>query len=317
MPNGILIVDKPLGPTSHAVVASIRKKLGTRAIGHAGTLDPAASGVLVVAVGEATKLTAYFTAHPKRYLATVSLGTSTDTCDAEGEIVARAPIDGDLLTELRAQARGEPASGAVAAAIDAERGRTAQVPPSFSAIKTAGVRSYARARKGEDFELPPRNVSVIEIDVVGATEESIDLSLFVSKGYYVRSLARDLGRALGVPAHLSSLRRTASGPFTIEDAIDISETAERIASAMIAVSAAAERVMPTVRLTDEGALFASQGKKLTRSHFAAAPPDGVSAWLDAHGDLVAIGKAIDADRFAVQRGFSGTIASGQRGVPGS
>jgi tRNA pseudouridine55 synthase len=301
MHHGILIVDKPVGPTSHAVVAGLRKKLGTRAIGHAGTLDPAASGVLVVGVGEATKLTAYFTAHPKRYLATVHFGTSTDTCDAEGEIVARAPIGDDVVAELRALA---PAHGKIAAAIDAERGRTAQVPPSFSAIKVQGRRSYARARKGEDFELPSRNVSVIAIAVVGATDESIDLSLFVSKGYYVRALARDLGQALGVPAHLSALRRTASGPFTIDEAIDLAESAERFSSAMIAVSAAAERVMPAVCLTDEGALFASQGKKLTPAHFVAPPPDGISAWLDARGDLVAIGKAIDADRFAVQRGFS-------------
>jgi tRNA pseudouridine55 synthase len=305
MPHAILIVDKPVGPTSHAVVAGLRRTLETRDIGHAGTLDPAASGVLVVAIGEATKLTAYFTAHPKRYLATVRFGTSTDTCDAQGQILARAPIGDDLLAELRAHV---PSHGKIAAAIDAERRRTEQVPPAFSAIKTDGVRSYARARKGESFDLAARNVWGIEIDVVGVTEESIDLSLFVSKGYYVRALARDLGDALGVPAHLSALRRTASGPFTIEEAIDPSQPLDRITSALIPLGAAAKRVMPTVELTAEGTTTASHGKKLERSHFVGAPPEGVSAWLTASGDLVAIGKAIDADRFAVQRGFSYAIA---------
>jgi tRNA pseudouridine55 synthase len=300
MPNAILIVDKPVGPTSHAVVARLRKMLGMRTVGHAGTLDPAASGVLVVAIGEATKLTAYFTSHPKRYLATVRFGTSTTTCDAQGEIVAHGAIGDDLRAELRT---GAPAHGKIAAAIDAERMRTSQVPPAFSAIKTAGVRSYARARKGEHFELAPRNVSVIEIAVVGATEESVDLSLFVSKGYYVRSLARDLGLALGVPAHLSALRRTASGPFTIDEAISLSDPLERISSAMIPIGAAAKRVMPTAELTDEGALFASQGKKLLLSHFATPPPPGVSAWIAGSGDLVAVGKPIDDGRFAVKRGF--------------
>jgi tRNA pseudouridine55 synthase len=300
MAHGVLIVDKPVGPTSHAIVAGLRKALGTRAVGHAGTLDPAASGVLVVAVGEATKLAAYFTAHPKRYLATVRFGTATDTCDAQGEVVSTEPIDDALRAELSARAFEH---GKIAAAIDAERRRTVQVPPVFSAIKMAGVRSYARARKGEPFELPPRAVSVIEIAVVGATDDSIDLSLLVSKGYYVRALARDLGRALGVPAHLSALRRTASGPFTIDEAIGPSEAAERLSSALIPMAAVAGRVMPTAELTAEGATLASHGKKLDRTHFAAPPPEGISAWLTAQDDLVAIGKEVEPGRFAVQRGF--------------
>jgi tRNA pseudouridine55 synthase len=306
MPHAILIVDKPVGPTSHAAVASVRKTLGTRSVGHAGTLDPAASGVLVVAIGEATKLTAYFTAHPKRYLATVTFGASTDTCDAQGTVVAEAAIGDDLQAELRAPA---PTHGKIAAAIDAERRRTSQVPPAYSAIKTDGVRSYARARRGESFELVPRDVSVIEMDVVGATEASIDLSMLVSKGYYVRSLARDLGDALGVAAHLSSLRRTASGPFTIDEAVSLSDTLERISSAMIPVSAAARRVMPTAALTDEGVTRTSYGQGLEASHFVVAPAAGTAAWLAPSGDLVAIGRSTDDGRFSVERGFNCGIAT--------
>jgi tRNA pseudouridine55 synthase len=296
MPHGILIVDKPVGPTSHAVVARLRKTLGTRTIGHAGTLDPMASGVLVVAVGEATKLTAHLTAQPKRYLATVTLGVSTTTGDAQGEVVAREPIGDDLRAELRA---GAFAHGKIAAALDAERRRAAQVPPTFSAIKVGGRHSYDRARRGEDFELAARTVSVLEIDVVGATDESIDLSLLVSKGYYVRALARDFGIGLGVPAHLSALRRTASGSFTIDEAISPSEPADRLTDAFIALAAAARRVMVTAELTEEGALAASHGKKLEPAHFVAAPPEGVSAWLNAAGGLVAIGKPTGDGRFAV------------------
>jgi len=303
MAHGVLIVDKPVGPTSHAVVSRVRAILGTRAVGHAGTLDPAASGVLVVAIGEATKLTTYLSSHPKRYRATVRFGTATDTLDAQGRVFATERIRDAVKAELRCISDGGPLSGEIAAAIKAERQRTRQVPPAFSAIKTQGVRSYDRARKGEDFELAARDVSAMEIGVVGATEDSIDLSLFVSKGYYVRSLARDLGAALGVPAHLESLRRTASGPFTIDEAVRLSEPAERISSTLMGLGAAAKRILPAAELTDDGARRASHGQLLDASHFVKAPAAGLSAWLTASGDLIAVGKAIDAAHFAVERGF--------------
>jgi tRNA pseudouridine55 synthase len=304
MPHAILIVDKPVGPTSHAVVASLRRTLGTRSVGHAGTLDPGASGVLVVAIGEATKLAAHLTSQPKRYVTTVTFGTSTSTYDADGDVVAHAPIPDNVRTALRSLSGGAPASCMIAGAIEIERRRSEQVPPAFSAIQMNGQRSYVRARRGETFDLPARVVSVTEIDVVGATEGSIDLSLVVSKGYYVRSLARDLGLALGVAAHVSSLRRTASGPFTIDEAIALSEPPDRISSAMIPVSAAAKRIMPTAELTGDGVNRASHGLLLDPSHFVEPPPSGLSAWLTASGDLVAIGRSCDEQIWKVARGFN-------------
>jgi len=303
MPHAVLVVDKPIGPTSHGVVARLRKALGTRAMGHAGTLDPAASGVLVVTIGEATKLVPYLSGQPKRYAATITFGRSTTTCDAQGETVAQAAIPDDVVAELGSLARHEPSDGRIARALEAERRRREQVPPVFSAVRLAGRRSYDRARRGEQLSLPPRAVSASTIEVIGATDSSLELALLVSKGYYVRSLASDLGEAIGLPAHLSSLRRTASGPFTIEEATSPCAPPDRIARAFVSLAVAVARIMPTVCLTDEGARRASHGQGLGPAHFATPAPDGLSAWLGPSGDLLAIGRSIAEDRFAVRRGF--------------
>lgn len=308
--SGVLIVDKPTGLTSHDVVGRMRRLLKTRRVGHAGTLDPLASGVLVVLVGEATKLGAYLTAHQKRYLARVAFGVATDTLDREGKPTASAEVPAWLSEELSViatsatSATSPGAAPALAcprleAALDAERARSTQVPPAYSAIKVGGQRSYARARAGEAVELAAREVAVSSMRVVGAGAGFVELDLEVSKGYYVRSLARDLGEYLGVPSHLAALRRTASGPFTLEDVADLTKE-----PALIPVPTVAQRALPWGRLTEAGTLRARRGQALQSSDFVDLPPfDRPSAWLDEAGNLIAIGTR-RPDGFVLHRGFT-------------
>ncbi|WP_437747705.1 tRNA pseudouridine(55) synthase TruB [Sorangium sp. So ce1504] len=337
-PEGVLVIDKPRGPTSHDVVARLRRALGVKRIGHAGTLDPMASGVLVVLVGEATKLAPYLTAQDKRYTARVVLGVGTDTLDADGQITATQPLPPWLDAELGALAGagGPPgealarAAPRIAAAIDAERARREQAPPAYSAIKVAGQRSYALARAGQAVELSARAVEVRSLEVTGASRgvfgapaagaapATLDLDLGVSKGYYVRSLARDLGAHLDVPAHLSALRRTASGSFTVEQAVSLDAGAEALRASLRPLADAAAASLPVARLTEHGARRARMGQALTESDFSVAPAHpGAAVWLDPDGVVVALGASEVADgnageslpapsptRFSVLRGFS-------------
>jgi tRNA pseudouridine55 synthase len=304
--DGVLVIDKPVGPTSHDVVARLRKALDTHAVGHAGTLDPGASGVLVVAVGQATKLSFYLTLQDKRYLATVAFGSSTNTLDAQGEVVATAPVCAELAEQL---ARYPERAPLIDAALERERRRTEQTPPVFSAIKQGGRAVHKRARRGEAVSLEPRAVEVKRLEVTATSRDSIGLSLLVSKGYYVRALARDLGETLHVPAHLTSLRRTASGPFTIEEAVPLESSPDELRRAIEPLSRVAPRVLPVAALSEEGVRSARQGKPLLAEHFAVAPPPGISAWVDPNGELVAIGRAASEGIFAVQRGFAHPTSS--------
>jgi tRNA pseudouridine55 synthase len=308
--HGVLVIDKPMGPTSHDVVARLRKVLGTRAVGHAGTLDPAATGVLVVAVGEATKLSAYLTAQTKQYRATVTFGSSTTTLDAEGDIVATASIPDDLAAELRALTAGsdgtarESAAPVLARALDLERARHEQLPPAFSAIKVGGRTAHELARRGQDVPLALRPVAVSQIEITETTLATLGLLLVVSKGYYVRALARDLGQTLGVPAHLSSLRRVASGNFTLEEALPWSASCAELERAMQTVEGAAQRVLPLSRLSEDGLRRARHGQLLQETHFAEPPVPAVSAWFGPGGELVAIGRPDPNGGFMVERGFT-------------
>ena len=290
-PHGVLIVDKPAGPTSHDVVSRVRRALGTRAVGHAGTLDPMATGVLVVLVGEAAKLSAYLTADDKRYDATVRLGSETHTLDAEGEVTATAPVPPLTRAEVER-------------ALLAFYGETQQVAPIVSAIKRDGEALHKRARRGEDVEAPVRTVTLhaaelLGVDVVahgasdgveGAMERTeLRLRLHVGKGFYVRSLARDLGRALGTLGHLSALRRTASGalvvgpeaPLPTVDGALLEAAARGDARARAAVRAAlvpltrACEALPNVTLSEAGVRAARTGLALTAEAFetGALPED--------------------------------------------
>jgi tRNA pseudouridine55 synthase len=295
-PTGVLVVDKPSGPTSHDVVARLRRVFRTPRVGHAGTLDPMASGVLVALIGEATKLSVYATANDKRYVARVAFGRSTDTLDAEGKVTEerRGPL---------------PSAPAIEAALAALRAQTEQIPPAFSALQRDGKRAYELARKGETVELAPRPIEVRALHVLatgdpgGAELPFVDLDVLVGKGYYVRSLARDLGAALGVPAHLAALRRTASGAFTIEEASPL-DAPERLEALLVPLADATKRILPSATLTEDGFVRARQGKRLAPEAFIAPPPTvGPSAWF-APGEraLTAIGEA-QAGEWIVLRGF--------------
>lgn len=214
---GLVLVDKPSGMTSHDVVARVRRILATRRVGHAGTLDPMATGLLVLGIERATKLLGHLTLDRKSYRARIVLGASTVTEDAEGETVAVAEPD----------ALAEVSTGEITAGIAELTGDIQQVPSAVSAVKVDGRRAYERVRAGERVELDPRAVTVHRFDLLGERRHraGIELDVLVecSSGTYVRALARDLGARLGVGAHLSQLRRSTAGPFTVSDARTLSE----------------------------------------------------------------------------------------------
>jgi tRNA pseudouridine55 synthase len=297
--HGILIVDKPVGPTSHDVVAVVRRAFSTRAVGHAGTLDPAASGVLVVAIGEGTKLLAHLTLDTKRYEATVRLGTSTSTLDAEGAIV-----DSQALPPALAHALAHGPLDLLESALERERQRREQTPPQFSAIKLKGRPAYERARRGEHVPLAPRPVQVHQLALMGAAADSVGLSLCVSKGYYVRALARDLGEALGVPAHLSSLCRVASGPFTLGESVDMRAAPDVLKASLQPLAPTARRILAAAELTEEGARRTWHGQTLTAAHFVSPPGRGLSAWFDPPGNLIALGRHGDDESYVSVRVFA-------------
>jgi tRNA pseudouridine55 synthase len=216
--SGILAVDKPAGMTSHDVVNRVRRITGERRVGHAGTLDPMATGLLVVLVGPATRLASYLTAAEKAYQARIVFGAETDTDDAEGRVTATATVPDEV---------GDPFFAA--ATVDSLVGSHEQVPPAYSAIKRGGVTAYEAARKGEALELEARTIEVAGAKLLGVecmSEYAWDVEFEVSKGTYIRALARDLGRALGTAAHLSALRRTRSGALEIAQAHTLEELAE-------------------------------------------------------------------------------------------
>ncbi len=211
---GLVVIDKPAGITSHDVVSRCRKAFNTRKVGHAGTLDPMATGVLIVGIERATKLLGLLSLTTKSYTATIRLGVATDTDDAEGAVTRQVPADGVRDEEI-------------AAVIAGLTGDIEQVPATVSAIKVDGKRAHALAREGEDFELAARAVTVARFDVIGTRRSGavfdLDVEVDCSSGTYIRALARDLGAALGVGGHLTALRRTAVGPFTLEHARPLAE----------------------------------------------------------------------------------------------
>jgi len=275
-PDGLVVVDKPPGWTSHDVVARVRRLAGTRKVGHAGTLDPMATGVLVCGVNRATRLLTYLVGADKTYTATVRLGATTVTDDVEGEVLSRAGA-------------AEVSTDAVAAAVTALTGDLQQVPSSVSAIKVEGKRSYARVRAGEDVALPARPVTVRRFDVLGLRHGSddghavldVDVEVECSSGTYVRALARDLGAALGVGGHLVALRRTRVGPYGLEVASTLEELEGSFA--LLPVVDAARAAFPVRDVTVAEAVSLGYGQRL-----AATGAAGPVAAIDPDGRLVAL-----------------------------
>ncbi|WIG95887.1 tRNA pseudouridine(55) synthase TruB [Myxococcus sp. SDU36] len=248
--DGVLVIDKPTGPTSFDVVRQVRSLLRLKKVGHTGTLDPLATGVLPLCLGEATKVAGFITEGDKAYDATVRLGSETDTLDAQGQVTAQAPVP--ALT---------PAL--IEAALARFRGTFDQIPPMYSAVKVGGKRLYELARAGEEVERAARQVTVYELVLRDFSAERLQLSVRCSKGFFVRTLAQEVGRALGCGAHLEALRRTASGPFSLAQALPLADV-----PALLKEGALASRLMtmsqalvdlPEVRVSAADAKRVSHG----------------------------------------------------------
>jgi len=268
---GLVVVDKPGGITSHGVVGRVRRLVGTRKVGHAGTLDPMATGVLVLGVGRATRLLGHLMLTDKAYDATVRLGVSTTTDDAEGEVVATTPA-----------ASLDPA--AVAAAFGTQVGDIEQVPTAVSAIKVDGKRAYQRVRDGEEVELKARPVTVHELVVgdqrVVGEHLDVDISVRCSSGTYVRAIARDVGAALGVGGHLTALRRTAVGPYDLGVARTLEELEDD--ASVVPIADAARAAFSSIDLDEDEAGSVRVGRALERDLA------GLTALFDPGGEFLAL-----------------------------
>jgi tRNA pseudouridine55 synthase len=269
-PGGLVVIDKPGGMTSHDVVARIRRLAHTRRVGHGGTLDPMATGVLVVGVERATRLLTYVIGSTKRYSATIRLGESTVTDDAEGEITARAPATAVTEDQVRAELANFT-------------GDIEQVPSAVSAIKVNGRRAYARVRAGEEVELAARRVTVSrlvlgDLRTVDSDRLDLDVDVECSSGTYIRAIARDLGAALGVGGHLTALRRTAVGTFTIAEAQTLESLSQADDPVTLPLSAAAARFFPRRDADADEARVLGHGGPLTpigiAGPYAVFGPDG-------------------------------------------
>ncbi|MET9246980.1 tRNA pseudouridine(55) synthase TruB [Nonomuraea sp. NPDC003709] len=258
--SGLIIVDKPGEWTSHDVVAKMRRIAGTRRVGHAGTLDPMATGVLVVGVEKATRLLGHLTLTEKVYEATIRLGVSTNTDDAEGEVTATAPASGVTAAEIH---KG----------VAALTGEIMQIPPQVSAIKVNGQRAYKMARAGEEVELRARPVTVRTFDVldIRAHDDVVDVDAVVtcSSGTYIRALARDLGAALGVGGHLTALRRTRVGPYGLSLARTIDQLAEECV--ILPIGEAVAAAFPRRDVTAEEARVIGHGGRLAAAGLGKGP----------------------------------------------
>jgi tRNA pseudouridine55 synthase len=279
--EGIVLVDKPAGPTSHDVVAKMRKLFNTRKVGHAGTLDPMATGMLVIGIGRATRLLGYFTAHDKEYLGTIRLGISTTTDDAQGELVTR--VSAGHITESE-----------IIETVRDFRGPIMQQPSAVSAIKIDGERAYTRVRNGEEISIPPRSVMIHDLEIVGIERlpdlDVIDLKVRVvcSAGTYIRALARDIGKQLEVGGHLTQLRRTRSGVFDAMKSLESLQGNPEIMDLATAVKIGFQHIV----LSEEQARKAVNGVRLSApdelatGHVGLIGPDGSAIGLFENSDSV-------------------------------
>lgn len=271
--SGLLLVDKPGGITSHGAVSAARRALGTRKVGHAGTLDPMATGLLILGVERATRLLGHLALHDKEYLATVRLGTTTVTDDSEGEILATAP---SALLESVSESD-------IDSAIAALTGEIEQVPSSVSAIKVDGKRSYARVRAGEEVVLKARVVTISQFSRAdlrrGPGWIDVDVRVECTTGTYVRALARDIGLALGVGAHLTMLRRTRIGGFSVDQAVGLDSLG---AENLIPIAEAAGACFPSVVLSESDCEHVSHGRRIS---LECAQPTGL---FSPSGSLLAL-----------------------------
>ena len=279
MTSGILLLDKPIGPTSHDAVARVRRAAGLRRVGHAGTLDPLASGLLLLGLGPAARFLEYLVGLDKSYETTIRLGQSTTTYDAEGEVTAERPV--------------EVTAEQIAAALDAFRGPIRQRVPPHSAVKRDGRPLYESARRGQVVELPEREVVIHALDLLAFDPPHLTLRVACSSGTYIRSLAHDLGAALGCGGHVAALRRTAVGAFSVAGTLPLDGlTAESVAAALLPPAAAVAH-LPRLDVDEIEATRLSLGQRLPAppdapaGHAAAFGPDGrFLGVVEVDGDVI-------------------------------
>jgi tRNA pseudouridine55 synthase len=255
--NALLILDKPQGLSSHSAVQRVRKMIGIERAGHAGTLDPMATGVLLILLGSAVRLSEYIVDHAKKYRATIQLGVETDTYDATGSVVATREVHA---TEQD-----------IRAAVMSFVGKLEQIPPAHSAIQIQGKRAYKLARQGVALEMEPRAVEIYAIEIQSIEAARVVLDVHCSKGTYIRSLAHDIGAKLGVGAHLAALRRTASGNFTIEQSVTLDQVGEAVA-----LNALDKHLLPmdlAVPQFDAVCLQAAAARAIRNGLYVDAPPN--------------------------------------------
>lgn len=267
---GVLLVDKPIGMSSHDVVNRVRRMLGTRRVGHAGTLDPLATGVLVVAVGPATRFLQYLPLEPKEYVAEVAFGRSTTTFDAEGETTGEVEVPDDL-------------DKRIAAALPAFTGLIEQLPPMYSAVKVGGQPLYKAARRGEEVERTPRRVHITTYESLASSGDQRTMRIVCSGGTYVRTLAHDLGQAMGIPAHLAGLRRTGVGRFREEATVPL----DHVGPEHLLPLREALVPMPLVSL-DPGEIRAVRDGKALR--LETVPTGPFAALCDSKGRVVSVAR---------------------------
>ncbi len=275
MIHGFLVIDKPSGMTSHDVVQRVRRWAGQRRVGHLGTLDPLATGVLPVALGEATKLSQMLTHGSKGYLGRVRLGIETTTYDREGEVLRETDGPWPSEEELRKT-------------LETFVGEIEQVPPPYSAVKTGGQAAYRRARRGEEVKLEPRKVTISRLELIDYDPPSFSIDVDCSAGTYLRALAHDLGKRLGIGAHLWELVRTKSGPFTIDQSIPLDELDKYGQERLIPLAAATG--LPSFEIDARVCRRVRNGIQLGRHELKGAPPEG-TLQLIRGGKLIALVEA--------------------------
>ena len=263
MTSGILLLDKPVGPTSHDAVARVRRAAGLRRVGHAGTLDPLADGLLVLGLGPAARFLEYLVGLDKTYETIVRLGQATTTYDSEGEVTAEHPVS--------------VSAAQLTAALDAFRGPIRQRVPSHSAVKRDGRPLYESARRGEMIDLPQRDVVIHALDLLAFDPPLVTLRVACSSGTYIRSLAHDLGAALGCGGHVAALRRTAVGVFSVDGAVPLDTLTPQSVAAALLPPAAAVAHLPRLEVDESEATRLSLGQRL------AAPPDALAGNAAAFG----------------------------------
>lgn len=280
---GILVVDKPIGPTSHQVVSIVRKGTGIRKVGHAGTLDPRASGVLVLCLGAATRLSEYLSTTSKRYHAVIRFGASTQTYDAEGEITLET-------TSI-------PTRKEIEATLTEFVGEISQVPPPYSAIKVQGKRAYELARQGKIPELEARKVTIHDLNLVSYKPPDLSIEIECSAGTYIRSIAHDLGEQLSTGAHLAALKRLKAGPFTIEDAVPLPKLEVGFMvdkwEQYVVPAADALPEFPIVKIDEETLKIIRHGHRIP----AIPGSSGMARGVTSDGELVAVLEAVEGGNY--------------------